>query len=68
MNKLLDRIGINAKMAFEKKISNRNKSKVLNDLIVAADTKVVANYDADCILPIPSYQKAYSAINCPSPE
>ena len=39
------------------------KSKVLNDLIVAADTKVVANYDADCILPIPSYQKAYAAIN-----
>ena len=31
------------------------KSKVLNDLIVAADTKVVANYDADCILPISSY-------------
>ena len=30
------------------------KSKVLNDLIVAADTKVVANYDADCILPISS--------------
>ena len=33
MNKLLDRIGINAKTAFEKKISNRNKSKVLNDYI-----------------------------------
>ena len=32
------------------------KSKVLNDLIVAADTKVVANYDADCILPISSYK------------
>ena len=28
------------------------KSKVLNDLIVAADTNVVANYDADCILPL----------------
>lgn len=39
------------------------KSKVLNDLIVAADTKVVANYDADCILPIDSYHQAYSAIN-----
>ena len=39
------------------------KSKVLNDLIVAAKTKVVANYDADCILPITSYQKAYTAIN-----
>jgi hypothetical protein len=39
------------------------KSKVLNDLIVAADTKVVANYDADCILPVSSYHHAYDAIN-----
>ena len=39
------------------------KSKVLNDLIVASDTKVVANYDADCILPVSSYHQAYSAID-----
>lgn len=39
------------------------KSKVLNDLIVASNTKVVANYDADCILPVDSYHQAYSAIN-----
>lgn len=39
------------------------KSKVLNDLIVASSTKVVANYDADCILPIDSYYRAYSSIN-----
>ena len=38
------------------------KSKVLNDLIVESNTKVVANYDADCILPIPSYQEAYDLI------
>lgn len=38
------------------------KSKVLNDLIVASDTKVVANYDADCILPLESYYQAYDAI------
>lgn len=38
------------------------KSKVLNDLIVASDTKVVANYDADCILPIASYHQAYELI------
>ena len=38
------------------------KSKVLNDLIVASDTKVVANYDVDCILPLTSYQKAYELI------
>lgn len=39
------------------------KSKVLNDLIVASNTKVVANYDADCILPITSYHQAYNSIN-----
>lgn len=39
------------------------KSKVLNDLIVAANTKVVANYDADCILPVSSYYKAYELID-----
>ena len=38
------------------------KSKVLNDLIVAADTNVVANYDADCILPLDAYHQAYNAI------
>ena len=39
------------------------KSKILNDLIVASDTKVVANYDADCLLPISAYHQAYGAIN-----
>lgn len=39
------------------------KSKVLNDLIVAADTKIVANYDADCILPVSSYFEAYDLID-----
>ena len=38
------------------------KSKVLNDLIVASDTKVVVNYDADCILPISSYCQSYDLI------
>jgi predicted glycosyltransferase involved in capsule biosynthesis len=38
------------------------KSKVLNDLLIASDTKVVANYDADCILPLESYHQAYAAI------
>lgn len=39
------------------------KSKVLNDLIVESDTKVVANYDVDVILPIKSYFDAYEIIN-----
>lgn len=39
------------------------KSKVLNDLITASTTKVVANYDTDCILPISSYSQAYDTID-----
>ena len=39
------------------------KSKVLNDLIVASNTKVVVNYDADVILPVQSYFDAYQLIN-----
>lgn len=39
------------------------KSRVLNDLIVASNTKIVANYDADCILPLSSYHNAYEMIN-----
>ena len=38
------------------------KSKVLNDLIVASDTTFVANYDADCILPLTSYHQAYAVL------
>lgn len=38
------------------------KSKVLNDLIIASDSKVLANYDADVILPIESYFDAYKLI------
>ena len=39
------------------------KSKVLNDLIVISDTKIVANYDADCILPLDSYFLAYNLLD-----
>jgi predicted glycosyltransferase involved in capsule biosynthesis len=39
------------------------KSKVLNDLIVASNTKIVANYDADAIIPIEAYFNAYNLIN-----
>lgn len=39
------------------------KSKVLNDLIIRANTKIVANYDADCILPIESYFIAHEILD-----
>lgn len=38
------------------------KSRVLNDLIVESSTEIVANYDADVILPIESYFEAYDLI------
>ena len=38
------------------------KSKILNDLILASKTKFVANYDADCILPVESYYQAYQML------
>lgn len=39
------------------------KSRVLNDLILKSDTKIVANYDADVIFPVESYFEAYDNIN-----
>ena len=38
-------------------MNHSSASKVLNDLIVESNTRVVANYDADCILPIPHTKK-----------
>ena len=34
MSRFLEKIGINAKIAFQKKISNKSKNKVLNDYII----------------------------------
>jgi predicted glycosyltransferase involved in capsule biosynthesis len=62
INKYVDTF--NLKYIFEETNDNLFcKSKVLNDLILAADTKIVANYDADCILPISSYHESYNLIN-----
>tara|TARA_Y100000004_G_scaffold160935_1_gene188703 strand:- start:292 stop:1173 length:882 start_codon:yes stop_codon:yes gene_type:complete len=46
---------------FEK--HNRNddafhRTKVLNDMVLLADTKIVVNYDSDIILPVSSYLEA----------
>jgi len=39
-----------------------HRQKILNDLIMMADTEVVVNYDCDVILPISSYTQAYDRI------
>ena len=39
-----------------------HRQKVLNEMIMEADTEVVVNYDCDVILPIESYVLAYTGI------
>ena len=39
-----------------------HKTRILNDLLLAADTDVVFNYDVDVVYPISSYTTAYSMI------
>ena len=48
---------------FEKSTSSSfHRQRVLNDMIMESTTKVVVNYDCDVILPLSSYQNAYSQI------
>ena len=39
-----------------------HRQRVLNEMIMEADTEIVVNYDCDAILPIESYEQAYSMI------
>ena len=39
-----------------------HRQKVLNEMIMEAQTKIVVNYDCDAILPVQSYVKAYEGI------
>lgn len=39
-----------------------HKTRILNDLLVASDTKIVYNHDVDIVLPKRSYEIAYNAI------
>ena len=39
-----------------------HRQKVLNEMIMEADTEIVVNYDCDAILPIKSYELAYRSI------
>ena len=40
-----------------------HKTRILNDLVLAADTEIVYNYDVDHLLPIGSYKTAYNMIS-----
>lgn len=51
------------KHIFEESVSPTfHRQRVLNDMIMECDTKVVVNYDCDIILPIKSYVFAYNNI------
>lgn len=39
-----------------------HRQKVLNEMIMEADTEIVVNYDCDAILPLDSYKQAYDMI------
>ncbi len=39
-----------------------HRQKVLNEMIMEADTEIVVNYDCDAILPLESYVTAYTGI------
>lgn len=39
-----------------------HRQKVLNEMIMEADTEIVVNYDCDAILPLESYEVAYNGI------
>ncbi len=40
-----------------------HKTRILNDLLLASDTRIVYNYDVDVVYPISSYQTAYEMIS-----
>ena len=44
------------------KKGSSTKTRILNDLLVAADTDIVYNHDVDVVLPKKSYEIAYNAI------
>lgn len=39
-----------------------HKTRILNDLLLAADTDIVFNYDVDVVYPVSSYSTAYNMI------
>jgi len=62
LKEILD-VDVNVNHIFEKSDAPLfHRQKVLNEMIMEADTEIVVNYDCDVLLPIDSYQKAYNSI------
>ena len=54
---------VNVKHIFEESDAPLfHRQKVLNEMIMEADTEIVVNYDCDVILPLESYVSAYTGI------
>ena len=62
LKNILD-VDVNINHIYEKSDSpSFHRQRVLNEMIVAADTEIVVNYDCDVLLPLESYHEAYSSI------
>jgi hypothetical protein len=62
LKNILD-VDINIQHIYEKSDSpSFHRQRVLNEMIVAADTEIVVNYDCDVLLPLDSYHEAYNSI------
>lgn len=62
LKNILD-VDVNVNHIFEKSgASLFHRQKVLNEMIIEANTEIVINYDCDVLLPIESYRQAYESI------
>ena len=56
-------VNVNVNHIFEKSDEPLfHRQKVLNEMIMEADTEIVINYDCDVLLPLNSYHEAYQSI------
>jgi len=62
LNDILD-VEVNINHIFEKSDAPLfHRQRVLNEMIMEADTEIIVNYDCDVLLPISSYLDAYQSI------
>ncbi len=62
LNEILE-TEININHIFEKSLDHSfHRQKILNEMIMHSNTKIIVNYDCDVILPLKSYKTAYELI------
>lgn len=62
LKNILD-VDVNIQHIYEKSDSpSFHRQRVLNEMIMAADTEIVVNYDCDVLLPLDSYYEAYNSV------